>query len=87
MKLIVGDYQAGASLYELAERYSVRRNTVRDTLRRAGFDTSTKANQAALTEQGKDEIRMRFMAGATKRELAILFDVSETTIKRALAQA
>ncbi|HZK06122.1 MAG TPA: hypothetical protein VFC82_09820 [Actinomycetaceae bacterium] len=54
VRLIVDDYQAGSSLYELAERYNVRRNTVKDTLRRAGFDTSAKAHRAALSDKHKD---------------------------------
>jgi hypothetical protein len=28
--------------YELAKRYNLRRNTVRDTLRRAGFDLASR---------------------------------------------
>ncbi|WP_067200836.1 hypothetical protein [Microbacterium sp. XT11] len=50
VKLLIEDYEAGASTYELAERYNVRRNTVRDTLRRAGFDLSAKAKRAAIPQ-------------------------------------
>lgn len=84
VKLIIDDYHDGASLYGFADRYKVRRNTVRDTLRRAGFDTSVKAHWAALTEAQKEEVREKFASGTAKRELAVMFDVSETTIERAL---
>jgi len=42
VKLLIEDYEAGASTYELAKRYILRRNTVRDTLRRAGFDLASR---------------------------------------------
>lgn len=51
VKLLIEDYEAGASTYELAKRYNVRRNTVRDTLRRTGFDLTVKAMRAALSEE------------------------------------
>ena len=41
VKLIIEDYQAGASTYELAERYNVRRNTIGDTIRREALDVSS----------------------------------------------
>ncbi|QXT64212.1 hypothetical protein [Tessaracoccus palaemonis] len=84
VKLIVEDYQAGSSTYELAERYGVRRNTVRDVLRREGFDPSVNAKRPSLTEGQKNEIRERFLTGATRRELMRAFNVSETTVKRVL---
>ena len=84
IKLLIEDYEAAASTYELAERYNVRRNTVRDTLRRAGFDLSTKAKRAALSEEQKTEARRLFASGTTRRELMELYGVSESTIRRAL---
>lgn len=84
VKLIIEDYQAGASTYELAERYNVRRNTVRDTLRRAGFDLSGRANRSIMTEKQKAEAQELFTAGTTRRQLIARFDVSESTIRRAL---
>lgn len=64
-KLIIEDYQAGASTYELAEQYNVRRNTIRDALRRGGFDVSNGALRAALTEEQKDDAREAFATGTT----------------------
>lgn len=84
VKLIVDDYQGGSSTYELAERYGVRRNTVRDVLRREGFDPSDNAKRPSLREEQKVQIRERFNAGTTRRELMSAFKVSETTIKRVL---
>ncbi len=60
VKLMIEDYETGASTYELAERYNVRRNTVRDTLRRAGFDISARAFPAAMAEVQKLEAREAF---------------------------
>lgn len=84
VKLIIEDYEAGASTYELAVRYNVRRNTVRDTLRRAGFNVSARATRAALTDAQKVEARQLFDAGATRRELSGRYEVSESTIRRAI---
>ncbi|SJN25031.1 hypothetical protein FM117_04180 [Micrococcus luteus Mu201] len=47
----------------------MRRNTVRDTLRRAGFDLTVKAKRAALSEEQKAEARRLFASGATRHEL------------------
>lgn len=82
--LIIDDYAAGASTHELANRCNVRRNTVRDTLRRAGFDLTVKAKRAALSEEQKAEARRLFASGATRRELMEMYGVSESTIRRAL---
>ncbi|WP_144682867.1 hypothetical protein [Cellulosimicrobium sp. TH-20] len=84
VKLLIEDYEAGASTYELAELYNVRRNTVRDTLRRAGFDLTVKANRAALGEEQKAEAKRLFDSGSTRRELMEMYGVSESTIRRAL---
>src|SRR5699024_11639346 len=54
VKLLIEDYEAVASTYELAERYNVRRNTVRDTLRRAGFDLS-RHGEACSNQRGAEE--------------------------------
>lgn len=84
IKLLIEDYEAGASTYELAKRYNVRRNTVRDTLRRAGFDPAGKAKRAALSEEQKAEARRLFAGGSTRRELMEMYGVSESTIRRIL---
>lgn len=84
VKLIIDNCQAGAALHELADRYNVRRTTVRNALRRAGFNTNANARRATLTETHQEEIRDRFTSGTTKRKLAMMFDVSETTVRRAL---
>lgn len=84
VKLMIEDYEAGASTYELAERYKVRRNTVRDTLRRAGYDLRDRANRVLLAGEGKEDLRRMFTNGASRRELTAMFNVSESTVKRIL---
>lgn len=84
VKLLIKDYEAGASTYELAERYNLRRNTVRDALRRAGFDLTIKAKRAALSEEQKAEARRLFDSGTTRRELMEIYGVSESTNRRVL---
>ncbi|ANG85495.1 hypothetical protein [Microbacterium aurantiacum] len=82
MKLIIDDYQAGASTYELAERYNVRRNTIRDVLKRNHVPI-TGAKVKLLTDEDKVEIRRRRQDGATVIELAAEYAVSGSTIRRA----
>lgn len=84
VKLLIEDYDAGASTHELAERYNECRNTVRDTLRRVGFDLTVKANRLALREEQKAEARRLFDSGSTRRELMEMYGVSESTIWRTL---
>lgn len=84
VKLLIKDYEAGASTHELAERYNVRRNTVQNTLRRAGLHLTAKAKRAALSEEQKAEARRLFVSGATRRELMEIYGVSESTIRRVL---
>lgn len=84
VKLLIEDYEAGASTYELAKRYNLRRNTVRDTLRRAGFDLTSKSKRAALSDEQKTEARRLFANGTTRRKLMEMYGVSESTIRRVL---
>lgn len=70
VKLIIDDYQARASTYELAERYRVRRNTIRDVLKRNHVPI-TGAKVKLLTEEDKVEIRRRRKDGVTVMELAV----------------
>lgn len=84
VKLLIEDYDACTSTHELAERYNECRNTVRDTLRRVGFDLTVKANRAALSEEQKAEARRLFDSGSTRRELMEMYGLSESTIRRAL---
>jgi DNA invertase Pin-like site-specific DNA recombinase len=84
VKLLMEDYEAGASTYALAERYSVRRATVRDVLRREGIDPSARSHRSKFTPELTAELRQRYDAGATRRELAVLYGVSKSTIGRML---
>lgn len=75
IELLIEDYEAGVSTYELAKRYNAHRSTVRDTLLRVGFD---------LSDEQKAEARRLFASGAARRELTEMYGVSESTIKRVL---
>ena len=81
---LVADYRAGASTHALAQQYKVRRGTVRDVLRREGIDPSGRSHRSKFTPELKAELCERFATGATRRELAALYEVSESTIKRML---
>jgi DNA invertase Pin-like site-specific DNA recombinase len=85
VKLIIADFENGASTYEIASRYQVRRNTVRDTLRKAGLDSSENSSRLALTPMQEEEIRERYARGFSRRELAELFGVSLSPIRRVLS--
>lgn len=62
-------YRDGASTYQLANQFDVRRNTVRDVLRRNGIDVSARAKRTALAEAQKTEVRARFAAGVSRQDL------------------
>ena len=62
----------------------MRRNTVRDTLHRVGFDPADKGKRAAFSEEQKAEARRLFAGGSTRRELMEMQGVSESTIRRIL---
>lgn len=82
VKLIIDDYQAGASTYELADRYNVRRNTIRDILKRNHVPI-TGAKVKLLTDEDKRQIRAKRDAGSAVADLAIEYGVSGSTIRRA----
>lgn len=84
VKLLIEDYEAGASTHELTKRHNVRRNTVHDTLRRVGFDPADKRKRAAFSEEQKAEARRLFAGGSTRRELMEMYGMSESTIRRIL---
>lgn len=85
VKLIIEDFESGASTYEIASRYQVRRNTVRDILRRAGIDSSANSSRFALTPAQEEEVRDRYSEGASRPQLAEMFGVSLSPIRRVLS--
>lgn len=82
-RVLVEQYTAGASSYHLAAAHELRRNTVRNVLRRNGVELR-EGNVRALSDEQKGEIRDRRSAGETLAALAERFGASVTTIKRAL---
>ncbi len=85
MNAIIREYRRGASTYELATWHHVRRNTVRDVLRRNGVQIAAN-NVPKLSPEQKDAIHLKRAGGATMRMLCGEFEVSESTIKRALRE-
>lgn len=81
---IIQAYRDGASTYELAGRFGVRR-TVRDLLRRAGFDTAAMGKASSLGDGERRELYLLKKEGLTRRDLAKVLQVSESTVKRVLA--
>lgn len=73
VKLLIEDYEVGASTYELAKHYNVCRNAARDALGRAGCALTTRAKRAALDEEQRPGARRLFAGGATRRELVALY--------------
>ncbi|GAA4173879.1 hypothetical protein [Gryllotalpicola koreensis] len=67
-KKIFEQYLAGASGYQLAKAYGLRRNTVRDVLRRNGIELR-EGNARRLTDQQKQQIRARRVGGEKLAEL------------------
>jgi transposase len=87
VKLIIDDFENGASTYEIAARYQVRRNTIQDTPRGAGIDSNANSSRLALTAVQEQEIRERDAKGFSRRELAEMFGVSLSPIRRVLSRA
>ena len=80
---MIRECRRGASTYQLAIWHKVRRNTVRDILRRNGVQIAEN-NVPKLSTEQKEAIRAMRADGTTMRTLCAEFEVSESTIKRAL---
>lgn len=78
-------YQQGQSLARLAARFSIHRGTVKDHLRRAGTPIRP-GNQAKLSEEDKDEITKRYVAGLSIHKLALQFGVTDNPVHHALKE-
>ncbi|MFC4244949.1 hypothetical protein ACFOYW_16360 [Gryllotalpicola reticulitermitis] len=86
VKQLVDEYKGGRSTYELARKHQLRRNTVRDVLRREGVDI-TPGTTSRLTAEQKEDVRSQRARGESPTALALAFGVSLSTIKRALASS
>jgi IS30 family transposase len=84
-QLIITGYEEGASTYELAARLKLRRNTIRDVLRRNSMQI-VGAKVRRLTDEDKLAIQTRRREGATIKDLAREYSVSPSTIRRAEAK-
>jgi transposase-like protein len=72
-------------LARLAARFSIHRGTVKDHLRRAGIPIRP-GNQAKLSEEDKDEITKRYVAGLSIHKLALQFGVTDNPVHHALKE-
>ncbi len=80
---LVAEYAAGASTYELAERYGVRRDTVTARLKRAGVEVRPGA-AVALDEAAERRVATLYRDGLSMRSIARQLGVSDNTILKAL---
>ena len=83
IEAMIREFTRGASTYQLALWHKVRRNTVRDLLRRNGIQLS-EGNTIKLSPELREAIRTERSAGVTIRALCFEFEVTESTIKRSL---
>lgn len=81
METIISEYKSGNSTYQIAAAHQIRRNTVRDILRRNGFNLGAGTGRILTTEQ-KEEIRCRRGSGEGPTALAKAYGVSLSTIRR-----
>ena len=77
------DYQAGAAVNDLAERYRVSRMTVMRQVDRAGVPRRWRILQSADVE----EACRLYASGLSLAKIAVKFGVHPSTIRRALVKA
>jgi len=77
VKELVEAYKAGATVYELADRFSVERRTVSKILKREGVET----RWIRLTEADVDEAERLYATGLSTAHIAKHFDVRPDTVR------
>jgi DNA-binding CsgD family transcriptional regulator len=80
---LVAAYEAGASTYELAARFSIRRETVTMHLQRAGLEIRP-GPQVALDEAGERRVATLYRDGLSMRSIARQMGISDNTVLKAL---
>lgn len=87
-KKVIADYQAGASLRQLAEKYGTNVNPVRDLLIRHGVErrpsSSYRRTSAEKIAANADQIAKRHRAGESIRSIAREFGIPESTLREHL---
>jgi transposase-like protein len=80
---LVTDYQAGAKVRDLADRYGINRNTVLEHIRRAGV----RKHYPALIPEEVDEAARLYRSGKSLVSVSEHFGVNATTVRTALLKA
>jgi DNA-binding CsgD family transcriptional regulator len=76
-------YESGASTYELAARFRIRRETVTMHLKRAGLEVRP-GPQVALDEAGERRVAILYRDGLSMRSIARQMGISDNTVLKAL---
>lgn len=80
---LVTEYQAGASMKELATRWSMHRTSVAARLRQAGVELR---RQGIPADQLAEAVRM-YIDGSSCQRLAELYECDDETVRQALKRA
>jgi len=76
-KELVEAYKAGATVYELADRFEIERRTVSNILKREGVETRWRR----LTEEDVDEVVRLYATGLSAARIADRLKVDPETIR------
>lgn len=82
---LIGRYEQGTNLSELARQFDLHFQTVRAHLRRRGVDL--RSSHPVLSDEQKLEVRALYAAGLSTYKLGDRFGVDRDTIRRALRAA
>ncbi|MDV7219169.1 helix-turn-helix domain-containing protein [Streptomyces prunicolor] len=74
---LVADYKAGATTYQLAERFGIKRQTVSSILKRNGITPRWRR----LTEANVDEAQRLYAQGMSLARIADRFKVDDETVR------
>jgi transposase len=85
-KLVAERYLDGESTRSLARQFDISRETIRKYLSDQGVPMRPSIRKSALTLEMKQEAAEAYEAGMTLQQIAEVFGVSYTTIRRALKE-
>jgi DNA-binding CsgD family transcriptional regulator len=78
---LIAEYENGATIYELADKYGCHRNTVSNTLKRNGIIVTVEK----ITNRGQlDGLIKLYESGFTTPQIAEKLGISKTTVKHYL---
>jgi DNA-directed RNA polymerase specialized sigma24 family protein len=79
---LVAGYEAGATIYQLAARFSIHRTTVSAHLHRKGIELRGRG----LTGGGVAEAAHLYLSGWSLERIAVKLEVDDETVRSALRQ-